>query len=162
MHRNTYLLVVFLAVFAALVVGVNIGKRMTTPVQTQETVSPTPTNADAVFQYSGCGIALQYPSTLTLMDSASGSALLVDKENTDQSVAVTCQKDIPRPNLTADSIETLAIGSASAKLYHDSSSKDGTKIDELIFKHPDTGLDVFIAGFGQSFDAIIATVRLLP
>lgn len=160
MHRNTYLLVVFLAVFAALVVGVNIGKRIAAPIQTTPTTtqSPTPT----VLQYSGCGIMLQYPTTLTLMDSASGSALLVDKTNTDQSVVVTCQKDIPRPALTTDNIETFVIASVSAKLYHDASAKDGTPIDELIFSHPKTGLDVFVAGYGETFNSVIASIILIP
>ena len=162
MHRNTYLLVVFLAVFAALVVGVNLGKRLQpTPLAPTSAPTATPTAVDSLLQYSGCGISLQYPTTLTLMDSASGSALFVDKANTDQSVVVTCQKDIPRPALTTDNIETIVISSVSAKLYHDASPKDGSAIDELIFRHPKTGLDVFIAGFGETFNSIIKTVKLL-
>lgn len=165
MHRNTYLLVIFLAVFAALVVGVNLGKRLSsTPPPTTPAPTPTatPSAALSLLQNTSCGISLQYPATLTLMDSASGSALLVDKKDTNQSVVVTCQKDIPRPALSAENTETIMISSVSAKLYHDASPKDGAAIDELIFRHPTTGMDVFIAGFGETFDAVIKTVKLLP
>ncbi len=37
MHRNTYLLVSILAVIAALVVGVNVGKKITTAPQITQT-----------------------------------------------------------------------------------------------------------------------------
>lgn len=158
MHRNTFLLVVFLAIFAALVIGVNIGKRGASTAEP----TPIPTQAPVTQHYSGCGITLEFPTTLTLMDSASGSAVLIDKTNTDQSIVIACQKDIPRPAVSTDAIETLNIGSTSAKLYHDASPKDGSKIDELIFTHPKTDLDVFIAGFGETFNAIIKTVTLLP
>ena len=43
MHRNTFLLVLFLAILAALVVGVNIGKKLSpqeTPIFTTPTLGP--------------------------------------------------------------------------------------------------------------------------
>lgn len=174
MHRNTYLLVIVLAIFAALVVGVNIGKRVADPAPTQPVPSPsvtvlaTPSASPNTYKNPVCGISLTYPSTLNLMDSASGSALFIDKEQTSQSVVITCQKDIPRPALSASNIESLTISnesgsaSVSAKLYHDASAKDSTPIDELIFRHPKTGLDVYIAGFGETFNALISTVKLFP
>lgn len=174
MHRNTFLLVVFLAIFAALVVGVNIGRRLAAPSPAQPTPTPsaslpaTPSTSLNTYRNPVCGITLTYPSTLNLMDSASGSALFIDKTNANESVVITCQKEIPRPPLVAPKIETVILtsdnsnASVSAKLYHDASAKDGTSIDELIFRHPTTGLDVFIAGFGETFNAIIKTVKLTP
>ncbi len=81
---------------------------------------------------------------------------------------MTCQKDIPRSSLPPNKIETLTISdstgvaSTEAKLYHDSSPKDGTLIDILIFTHPKNKMDVFIAGYGETFNQIIQTITLLP
>jgi hypothetical protein len=102
------------------------------------------------------------------MEGASGSAFLVDNQEQSQSVAVTCQDEIPRPPLTSDKIEVQVLynesqtASATARLYHDATAKDGTPIDELIFRHPKTGMDVFIAGFGKTFDAILQSIQLIP
>ncbi len=176
MHRNTYLLVVVLAVFAALVVGVNLGRilgRADTETTAATTlVSPTPTTAPktgtAIMESDECGFSLQYPASMTLMGAATGSALLMDEKVASASVAIACQEDIPRPPLVADRIEPMVIrgttnaASASARLYHNASPKDGTLLDELIFTQPRTGKDIYIAGYGETFNAILATVRLLP
>lgn len=175
MHRNTYLLVVFLAVFAALVVGVNLGKRLSPSSNTSATITPMPSKADApsipttiAYTNSACGFSLEYPESLTRMEGATWSAFLVNAQDENGSVAIACQQEIPRPPLTADNIEARVVyneaktASASARLYHDASAKDGTAIDELIFRHPKTGMDIFIAGFGEIFDQVIATVKLLP
>lgn len=170
MHRNTYLVITFLAVFAALVVGVNLGKRLSA------VPAPTPSPAPAVslapttevYTNEACGFSFAYPTTLTPTATATESALFIHATDKDQSVVVACQAEIPRPPLTADRIENLVIyneaqtASMSARLYHDSSAQDGTPIDELIFRNPKVGMDIFIAGFGETFNTIIETVKLLP
>jgi len=163
MHRNTYLLIICLAVFAALVIGVNLGKRLATPAPTttpKASITPSPTGN--TYTNEECGFTLSYPAILSLTGNATQSALLVHSTNKDESIAIACQEEIPRPPLTADNIESFMISSISATLYHDASAKDGTQIDELIFTHPTTGMDIFIAGFGKTFDSVIATVKLLP
>jgi hypothetical protein len=173
MHRNTYLLVIFLSIFAALVVGVNIGKRMSGSTSTvapapTPTIEQEPTPTTAVYLNKACGFAFAYPTTLSLMDNATGSALLVHATDKNESIAVACQEEIPRPPITASNIENMVIynetktASLSARLYHDASAQDGTPIDELIFRNPKTGMDVFIAGFGATFDQIIDTLILVP
>lgn len=176
MARNTYVVVLILAVFAALVSGVNIGRRLS-PAAIPQAMTPTPTPATTptpapttlqLMESKECGFSIMYPSTLTLAGSSSTSAFLVDNKEASQSVALACQEDIPRPPLPADRIETRIIrneartASVSARLYHDASPKDGTRIDELIFRHPKTGIDVFIAGFGETFNQVIQTIKLLP
>lgn len=179
MHRNTYLLIIFLAIFAALVVGVNLGKRFVeTPASTAAltpTATPSATAQDTTlvsstksFESRECGIRFDYPGDLTIMRGATGSAFLINPTNQSDSIAVACQDEIPRPPLPNDKIDTLMIfgmsdtASVAAKLYHDGSPKDGTPINSLIFHHPKIDTDVFIAGFGKSFDAIISTIKLLP
>ncbi|MCX6793634.1 MAG: hypothetical protein NTY06_00845 [Candidatus Gottesmanbacteria bacterium] len=173
MHRNTYLLVSILAVCAALLVGVNIGKRLTkqkpSPTPNPVTVNPTPTPGEVVQTYTDtyCGFSLNYPTGFTVLENASGSAILNNTSDKTQSITLTCQKAIPKPALTADKIETLTIpktggASVSAKLYHDSSAKDGTPMDIVIFRHPTNGMDSFIAGYGNAFNAAIKTLQILP
>jgi len=168
MHRNTYLLVTLLAVFAALLVGVNVGKKLgvqpgavlpTPTASVNPPVSPTPKLA--LYSDPYCGISLNYPDSFTKLASATGGAMLVDTVNTKNSIAVACQEDIPRPALPAENIETVRIGTISGMLYHDTSPKDGTPIDSLIFTHPKTGLDVFLAGYGTIFTQILTTLNLL-
>lgn len=173
MHRNTFLLVTILAVFAALVIGVNVGRRMGSNVDTQvqhvptstsPSPQPTPTaiplrNKQYINQY--CGVAFDYPSTLRKLEGASNSAVFANTESPSESVLFTCQKDIPKPPLTTDKIETITISSVSAKLYHDVSEKDGVNVDKLIVRHPLNGFDIFLAGTGNAFKQIISTISFL-
>lgn len=168
MPRNTLLFTMLLAVVAATLVGFNVGKKFQQPSSiTPPTPSPTGVPVALETFTSECGITFQYPGALDKLDSASGSAVFTDPTNEANSIAVTCQADIPRPPLLAANIESVALlpatGTAtiSARLYHDASAKDGTPIDKLIFTHPKTGLDVFVAGFGDVFEGILATIRVL-
>ncbi len=171
MHRNTYILVSILAVVAALVVGVNFGKKISptaepTPrPEADQPLAGTPEKTTTLFTSTFCGFSLEFPSTFTLMESASGSAIMNHPSDKNQSIVATCQKDIPGVPLPPDKIESLVVtaptgASISAKLYHDASPQDGTPIDALIFTHP-SGMDVFIAGFGPAFDAAIKSLRIL-
>jgi hypothetical protein len=172
MHR-TYLLITFLAAFAALLVGVHLGKRLSPSSLQTATTTPTPTaspesttSATQLYTNTMCGFTLQVPTTLSFMEGASGSAFLINANNQNESIAIACQSDIPRPPLTLDKIETVILyneaktASAAAKLYHDASAKDGTPLDQFIFYHPTKDMDVFIAGFGKTFDTVIATLKL--
>lgn len=175
MHRNTYLLVTVLAVFAALVVGVNLGRKFSTPAaptpQAVTTTAPTPTPTPLPHPVSyvdaKCGFTFDYPSNLQKVADASGSAILVDPA-TKKQIIVTCQQEIPRVPLPPEKIDYLVIESAStsatmsAQLYHDASQKDGTPIDKLIFRNFRTGYDIFIAGLGPVFDALVRSVKLYP
>ncbi len=169
MHKNTLLLVSILAVCAALLIGVNIGKRLQKPTLTTVSV-PTPTPPPLTLQTymdTYCGFSLSYPSTFIVMENASGSAILNSPSDKTQSITLTCQKGIPRPPLPEDKIETLTIptasgASVSAKLYHDSTARDGTPIDSVIFRHPTNGMDGFVAGYGDAFNAAIQTLQILP
>jgi hypothetical protein len=101
--------------------------------------------------------------------NSTSSAFLTDTTDPYQSVAIACQEEIPRPPLTPENIENSIVyneaktASATARLYHDASAKDGNqKLDQFIFRNPRTGMDIFVAGFGPTFEAIIKSVQLLP
>ena len=169
MQKNTLLFVSFLAVIAALLIGFNMGKSMTAaqpvaPTPTPITTKPTPTLAYLLG--SICGVSFQYPNTLTPMESSGSGVILTNMTTPESSIVVVCQEEIPRVALTPNLVESMGIRAASgsatisATLYHDTSAKDGSKIDKLIFTHPKTGMDVFIAGYGQTYQQLIASLRL--
>ena len=166
MHRNTYLLVIVLAVFAALLIGVNIGKRLQKQTLPPSVPSPTPTPIVTIQTYTDtyCGFSLSYPVNYTVLENASGSAILHNTADKTQSITLTCQKAIPRPALPADKIESFPIpaSSISATLYHDSAPRDGTPIDVVIFTHPKNKMDIFVAGYGDAFNAAIKTLQIFP
>ena len=175
MHRNTFLLVLFLGIFAALVVGVNIGKKMNSGSENKSSVlntavaSPKSTPIPKMLKYSNttCGFALTYPDTFTLEEDASGSAALQNTKS-DSTILMTCQKDIPRPPLPDNLIESIVLSYESkaatlaAKLYHDKTAKDGSPLDSLIYYNPKLRTDIFIAGYGEEFTSILKTIRILP
>jgi hypothetical protein len=165
MPRNTALLIAVLAIVAALVIGVNIGRSISSKppeiIQPQnQTSQPTETPTPAISEFIGCGITLTYPQSLTKVDIETGGAMLVNTKNTTESIAIACQKDIPRPALLSNKIESVKIGSTSASLYHDASEKDGSPVDKLIFRNPKNGQDVYISGYGDTFKEILSTITL--
>lgn len=172
MHRNTFLLVSFLAVIAALLVGINIGRGFSgaqkTATQTlpSPVLSPTPTPTSVnAYTNTACGVSFDLPDQFSLppFQAASTSAIFLNA-SADPSTAIvfTCQKGIPRPALSEDKIEHLTVGTVSATLYHDTDAKVGKPIDKLIFRHPGNGLDIFLAGRGASFNQVITTLKFLP
>lgn len=171
MHRNTYLLISALAVIAALLIGVNIGRQFFPSETTQTqgspttTLRPTPsleatTSAIKPYRNAFCKVAFDYPGNFALLESASGSAAFTGPAAGD-GILLTCQKEIPRPAITKENIEDIRIGSVAAKLYHTQLQKDGTSIDSLIFRHPATKLDVFLAGTGEVFQKLLKTLTIL-
>jgi hypothetical protein len=172
MPKNTRIVVIILTILAALVVGVNIGNKFnptltggqdqkTSPTKAQSPViTPTPKISLSVYQSAICGISFSYPKSLTLMDVETGGAMLIDSKNPAQSIAVICQKDIPRPALPINKTESGKVGTISATLYHDSSAKDGTPVDKLIFTNPKTKMDIFVSGTGDSFKTVTSTLEV--
>lgn len=164
MHRNTLIIVCILSVLAALVIGVNLGRNTSRAEQAagRPSLTPTPTRINMhTYTSPSCGISLTYPEYFTLLENPINGAVFTNTRNPADAVVVACQKDIPRVPLTEDQIETVQIGSIAAQLYHDASAKDGTPVDKLIFTHPGTKMDVYIAGFGDEFKAVLRSLQLI-
>lgn len=165
MHRNTYLLILLLTILACLVVGVNLGKKI---AKTPDTLEPTPiistiptvipTPKITLYTNSYCGVTISYPDTYTLSESSNAGVSFTTQSGND--VALTCQKDIPRPALPTEKVQTLSVASISAKLYHDASPKDGTPIDIIIFRHPTNGMDIYLAGLGKDLTDFASTISI--
>ena len=169
MHKNTFILVVILAVIAALLVGFNAGKKFSPQTQQRTdqpradisiAISPTPVPI-VMTPYTNkyCKISLTYPETMTVTEQATGSAKFTSDSDT---VILVCQNDIPGIAVEEKNKETIKIGSISGTLYHTATPKDGTPIDVLKITHPKTGMDILVSGIGMAFDAIIASLTLNP
>lgn len=142
-------------------------------MNTQQIPVPTPlpiaTPMPTLTYLSGaaCGVSFQYPNTLTPIESSSSGVVLTDMTSPESSVILVCQQDIPRIPLTPDLIDAITLKAASgtatvsALLYHDTSPNDGAKIDKLIFTHPKTTMDVFVAGYGSVYQQLISTIKIL-
>lgn len=171
MHRNTLLFVSFLAVVAAFLVGTLVGRNL--PRSTTITVAPTPapsaepTQAVKLLNYTDqtCKLSLEYPNTLEVLESTNSGTIFTNPNNEKDTILVVCQNDIPRVPLTPEKITSVILRTAkgatvSANIYHDTSTKDGTPIDKLIFRHPTSGMDIFVGGFGKVFDRLITTIKI--
>ncbi len=173
MHRNTYLVITLLAVFAALVLGVNVGRKfgktMSEPAPTPQAAQPMTAvdQTGSLYTNSYCGFSLTIPNGFQKLENASGSAILSNPEDPNNAIVIMCKQDIPRSSLPLGQIESVDIASAAgtpgvkASLYHETSAKDGTPIDALLFTHPTNGMDVFIAGYGQTYNNAVQTIRLI-
>jgi hypothetical protein len=148
----------FLGIFAALVAGVNLGRQSSSYTPPS---SPTPTPRAELLSTQTCGISFLYPKTLTKIDIETGGATFVNTEKQGESIVIVCQKDIPRPSLAPENIETRQIGTVSAKLYLDSSQKEASPVNKLIFTHPVLNKDIYISGSGEVFDELIKTIQII-
>ncbi|MFC1647216.1 hypothetical protein ACFL1A_02940 [Patescibacteria group bacterium] len=164
MPKNTFIFVSILAVFAAIVASVNIAnyynpRNNQIPQENISNVTPTP--KIELTSYTACGMSFSYPDNLTKLDVGTGGVMLINTDDPHDSIAIICQDDIPKPALAQTNIENIEVSSVSAALFHDSTPKEGSPSDKLIFTHPTSKLDVMISGFGSSFDVLIKTLKLL-
>lgn len=167
MHRNTLLLIAFLAIIATFLIGINVARSLNPSLTNLPPVVPTsdPSPTQSHLQASTCGLSYRYPNLFTAKESSPSGTVLMNTSDPFDTITITCQNEIPRIPLPSEKIEGVIIraatgtASVSAKLYHDTSQRDGTPIDKLIFTHPKTKLDIFIAGFGKSFQEFLSTLK---
>lgn len=164
MHRNTFVLVLILAIIAALLVGVNIGRKFTPQKDVLPSLSPTsiPTQSTQSTSFTNptCGVTFDLPQGTTVSAETTNSAQFVSQDST--AVVFGCEKEVPNISISPEKIETIQVASLSAKLYHTTSPKDGTPFDALIFRNPTTAMDIYLAGLGSTFSAIIRSIEVLP
>ena len=168
MQRNTAILILVLAVFAALLIGLNISKVMNpqqqlvpTPQPTNPSPTPLPENKTTEFMMSECGLSFRYANDFSI-ETATRSARLNSKTNQNEHINIACAPEIPRPPLVPELIQEATIAGRMVNVYHDASAQDGSPLDAVIFTHPTNGLDVAFLGFGDAFNQLLTTVKLLP
>lgn len=170
MPGNTYRLVSILAVIAAFLIGFNIGRSTgrvvretgNVPQKTTVTAAVTPTPSpipDLTFDDTACRFTFDYPAVFSVEKDSSGSGSVTNKAG-NTVLLFACSKDIPRPALPKDKTETVKVASIAATLYHETSPKDGSPLDIVIFRHPKTGSDIYIAGVDEGLRHTYSTVTV--
>ena len=174
MPKSTLAFLIFLAVLASLLFGINIGKKLgvsqylaqlvptISPVPTTSVQKPTATPKISVYTDKYCGFSLSYPKNFIEQKSEStGSAIIANSDYPDESIITACQEEIPKPPLTPEKIEDITIDGVKTLLYHDASSKDGSPRDEVIIKHPTLNHEIIIAGFGPAFNEAVSSFKFI-
>lgn len=190
MAKGTILLILFLVAISSLLFGISIGKRIglnlasvsaPTPTMIPKQPSPSPTPMDygttsqstqsntslntingvTYFTDRTCGYTFSIPSShVEQKTSNNKSTILADPDNQDEAIATTCAPDIPEPPVTAANTETVTISDVSGTLYHDK-NPDGSPRDEVIIKHPTNGMEIIIAGYGDTFQQVLSSFSFL-
>lgn len=171
MPKNTLLVVIALAILAALVFGVNIGRKINTlenpqvigevsPKPNNDSPSPKPNLQKTNYVSRSCGVKFNISSDMTPIQASDGNTIFINKSDPNQSTVLICQKTIPTPpGQRLD--ETVPIGSVSANLYEESSASGKTVSGyHMLFRHPGKQIDVLISGMGESFREIIDSVSI--
>lgn len=128
--------------------------------------SPTPKKISnsGVSTYTDrtCGFTFSYPGGYLSSNTTNGkSSIFTDPNDETHSIVTACEDEIPKPPLTDNLIENIELDGVPTKLYHDTSSKDGTPRDEVIVMHPTNGKEIIIAGFGSSYNAALASFKFI-
>jgi hypothetical protein len=161
-----------LAVFAALVAGVNIGKKFypappdknsqtiqkITPSPSAPKASPTP--AFQLFTDSTCGVSFIYPANLSEIEIPTGGIMLTRVSNPSETVYYNCSKAIAKPDLAVNNIVNITVGTVSAKLYQDYTPAEGKPMNKLIFRHPGNKMEIQIGGLGDNFNIATTSVNI--
>jgi len=170
MHRNTAIFIAILAVIAGLVVIVNIQNTASQQIQPPSAPIPATTPAPVTINThtsTDCGVSLEYPSNLKVVESTTSSTMFYDTSKPEDSVLLTCQQANPIIPEQSERIEDVAIhyasGSAtiSGTLYRTTTQENGTQVSNLIFTNPVNGLHILLAGLGRTFEQIMASIQLL-
>lgn len=106
-----------------------------------------------------CAISFSYPGSFDRSDtSREGSQLLIKQGNPDYVIALTCMGKLPRPPVSSENIEAITVDGVAATLYHDK-TQSGTGRDEIIVKHPTTGLELILAAPPDVLQIILSSLQ---
>lgn len=166
--RSTFIVVVFLAVFAAVVAGVNIARIFSPPpLPPENTVTPTlpvlqptgkPEPDSLLFSDDYCQVSFAYPAGLTERRIASGTAILLDAQNDGDAVLVTCNPSLTPPDLPP--IGEITVSGQAVSVY-DTEASGSAAIRTLFFRHPETDLNTEIIFPPTLYDLVTGSLKLL-
>lgn len=121
--------------------------------------STTATNGTSTFTDGTCGFRFSYKGSYINQQTRNESTVIYTEENNLKSVIiVTCLSSIPRPPVNDK--KEITIGGVLGTLYHDK-NPDGSPRDEIIVKHPTNGMEIFLAGYGLTFNDILSSFSFL-
>lgn len=189
MAKGTIIFFFSLSIFATLLFGINLGKKLVsnqlpaTSDQRPTTIpspSPTPTiyispiltstpsaamkktTGKTTYTDNTCGFSFSYPGSFIKQKSVNQQATIItDPDDPTSIIAVTCAASIPRPPVTSDKIEAVMLDKVAATLYHDQNQQDGSPRDEVIVKHPANDMEIILAGYGSAFQQVLNTFKFI-
>lgn len=188
MAKGTIIFIFILSIFASLLAGINIGKKIekmqlassitptVIPITPTFTIFPTTTpvvspnarvttksaTGKSTYRNRTCGFEFSYPGSYLSQKSVNEQAtIFTDPDDPNTAIAATCATEIPKPPLPPEKIETITLDDVSVTLYHDSNAKDGSPRDEVIVKHPTNGKEIIIAGFGPTFQSALSSFKFI-
>ncbi|OGG06308.1 hypothetical protein A3D05_01365 [Candidatus Gottesmanbacteria bacterium RIFCSPHIGHO2_02_FULL_40_24] len=197
MPKQTLAVILALTAVAALLIGINIGKKLgvsqylsqtaPTPAPLSDineipspTVNfPTPVTESIIDELTyeqdrdiksgsssytdkSCGFTLTYTGSYLEQNSQNGkSTIITNPDNPQETIITACQDEIPKPPLPPEKIENITLDGVLARLYHDTSSKDGSPRDEVIVTHPTLFHEIIIAGYGRTFNEAVTSFKFI-
>lgn len=166
MHRNTKTLTVILLITAALLLGVRISNLLSGTPEPSASPSPPgrapaqfPATPTKTYINSNCGITLEYPADFTSQESTNAARLT--KTGTTDTIDIACGKNLPKPPLPKEKVETATVAGQLATIYHDKLAKDGSLIDVVMLTHPKTKLEIALFGWGEVFTTLLKSIRFI-
>lgn len=164
MHRNTFIFVIFLGIFAALVVAANLYQRSPSssssiPSPTSSPDTPTPSLLSYIDQR--CTISFQYPSFLTAIPLNPSGATFVRTGTSETIFSLTCGNGLQPPDSESFRNETQQIGSISATLYFDGPEATQSSELSIYLRNKATNMSILLAGDISIVQQILETIRFL-
>ncbi len=163
MHRNTFFFILFLAVFAAIVAGINITRYVspqttTEPTQTASQITPalTPQKQTQWVTKETCDISFSHPAIFQSIDIGTGGITLVNTNNENEFLIILCQ-NTPPVNKNMNATEKKQIGTVSAQLY---AEQQENQRKTLVFQHPSSKKYLYISGTIESFDEVLMSIQI--
>lgn len=172
MSKGTAIFIAILSAIAFLLIGINIGKGLRVNDEIQlpkpnppeirptETPIPSPTliyientlvtpitsdKTPHTYIDADCAMTYSYPGTyIKTLPTNERSTIFADSNDPDTVIATSCMKKLPRPPVSSENIEAISVDGIAATLYHDK-TQSGSPRDEIIVKHPTTGLEIIVA-----------------
>ncbi|MBI2616577.1 hypothetical protein HYW55_00405 [Candidatus Gottesmanbacteria bacterium] len=185
MPKGTAYLFIVLSALAFFLIGFNAGKILG-PKNESITILPSPTpfpptptpsllptlplkestssgqvQGTSTYTNRSCGFSFSYPGSYLNQKSVNNqSIILTDPNNPNLAIATTCAARLPKPSIGPENIEIITLGGETATLYHDK-DEEGNPREDVFVTHPETGMEIIIAGFGAAFQSALSTFKFI-
>lgn len=174
MQRNTLLFTIFLAIFAAIVVGVNLGHMIAsnsppttnnsqlTTHNSQPILTPTPTPIPLLtFTIDVCGVSLSYPSSYTKLSLDNNTTTFLNPLAPVEATTIQCQSFLPKVTPKGATATNFSIGSVSGTLYIPPAATDSAQDKEKLYlRNTAKKKDILISGSGDTFENLLKTLTI--
>jgi len=179
MHRNTAITISFLAIIATLLIGLNLGRKLSgenLSASPQIALNPSPVLASPyisnaspatnvagttskTYLHHGCGISFEHPADFTIVEATNAARLTAP--NNENKIDLVCDTSLAAPPVTPEKTEIASIAGQMVTIYHDQQVADTTPVDVVILTNTRMNLDIAIMGFGEVFNNLLKTVKIL-